>query len=148
MPILHDEKLSLERYLTLTDAHFLVDFDALVQHEDATVRALVRALRHRIPLRAISSREGVEALDTELQARREQADSHGLDPECAVWLDRAADVPYHPYSPDEGKKGLRVRLEDGELADITALSPTIAALARPVVTHRLYWLDERHLGRR
>jgi HD superfamily phosphohydrolase len=147
MPVLYDQSLSLERYLTLTDAPFLVDFDALVQHEDATVRALVRALRHRIPLRANSSSEGAEALQDELDTRREQAAAQGLDPECAVWLDRAADVPYHPYSPQEGKKGLRVRRENGELVDITELSPTIAALARPVVTHRLYWIDERQLNR-
>jgi len=147
MSVLHDPQLSLERYLTLTDSQFLVDFEFLVQHEDATVRALVRALRHRIPLRARSSREGVERLQDELEMRRERAAAWGLDPECAVWMDRAADVPYHPYSPHEGSKGLRVRRENGELADITELSPTIAALARPVVTHRLYWLDEAQLDR-
>ena len=111
---------------------------------------MVSAASNAPPPKAIKtpmSMEGAEVLDGELRARREIAAERGLDPECAVWLDRAADVPYHPYSPHEGKKGLRVRKESGELVDITELSPTIAALARPVVTHRLYWLDDAHLDR-
>jgi len=58
-----------------------------------------------------------------------------------VWVDRAADVPYRPYSPEEGRKGLRVQTESGRLVDITELSPTLRVLAEPVVVHRLYWVE-------
>jgi hypothetical protein len=141
MHILHEKTISLQRYLTLTDAHFLVDLDALVNHEDATVRALARALRFRRPLRALSSDRGSEALKDEFERQKERATTDGLDPSCAVWVDRAADVPYRPYSPEEGRKGLRVQTESGRLVDITELSPTLRVLAEPVVVHRLYWVE-------
>ncbi len=143
MHILHEKNLSLERYLTLTDAHFLVDLDALVEHEDRTVRVLARALRFRRPLRSVSSDGGSEALQEEFERRGETARAAGLDPSCAVWIDRAADVPYRPYSPSEGRKGLRVRTTSGRLVDITELSPTLRVLAEPVVVHRLYWVEAK-----
>ena len=93
---------------TLSHAHRLAlpgGIDALATHEDPTVRALVRALRHRIPLSALSSSEGVEALSDELGRRRELAAQRGLDPECAVWLDRAAETCLSPLLSARGKEG-------------------------------------------
>ncbi len=140
--VLHEDEITLSRYLALRDAHFLVELDRLAEHEDATVRALTRALRERRPPRAMTVYgEDPTALDEEMQRRREDARREGLDPPTAVWLDRAADVPYRPYAPQQGRKGLRVQDPGGgEPEDITHRSPTLRALARPVVVHRLYWI--------
>ena len=141
--ILYEENFGLDRYLSLRDAHFLVDFDLLVDHEDATVRALAEALHHRRPLRALTVfGEESGRVEELLAERREQARRRGLDPTTAAWMDRAEDVPYRPYAPQEGRKGLRVRLGEGEAEDITRRSPTLKALAAPVVVQRLYWIGE------
>jgi HD superfamily phosphohydrolase len=141
LPLLHESTLDRERFLGLTDNHFQVDFGLLLDHEDATVRALARALRLRRPLRCLTTGGPPEALDDEAARRREEAAAAGLDPVDAVWVDEAEDVPYHPYAPEQARKGLRVRVGGGEPVDITELSPTLRALAQPVVVHRLYWIE-------
>ncbi len=142
---LHQGEPSLPQYLGWRDAHFLVELDALAGHSDPTVRELTEVLRGRRPPRCVTVYgEATPLLDEERERRRAEASRRGLDPEAAVWLDRAEDVPYRPYAPAEGRKGLRVQgVEGAEPEDITRRSPTLTALAGPVVVHRLYWISDR-----
>lgn len=142
--LLQSLDLSLEEFLALDDRVLLVEIGLLVDHPDLTVRRLAQALHHRRPPRQVTSlgRPPVETSDLEalLEERRAAASAAGLDPESAVWEDAAQDVPYRPYNPEMARRGLRVRLEDGSLVDITEESPTIRALAQKLVTRRVYWV--------
>ena len=77
-----------------------------------------------------------------MRAEHQQiARSRGLDPETAVWVDTAADLPYQPYAAELARKGLRIRRQDGSLVDVTELSPTLAVLSKRIAVERVYWLD-------
>lgn len=140
--------LSDDHFLALSDTSFQAEIDLLVQHDDLTVRRLARALHDRIPLRQRTSRTDDDAtgtsavgdLDALREKRQEQAAEAGLDPDCAVWKDTAQDVPYRPYAPEEGRKGLRILRRDGALVDITEVSPSIRALSQKMVLRRVYWI--------
>lgn len=132
--------IDLQRFLSLTDLSFLVEIEWLLTHEDATVRGLAGALHHRRPLRRANVETGNDA-EGILAERQILAHKGGLDAATAVWVDTAADVPYRPYAPDLARKGLRIRRADGELVDVTELSPTLAALSQRVEVKRVYWLD-------
>jgi HD superfamily phosphohydrolase len=138
---LFDEPLSLQTFLGLNDGMFENEIVLLLESEDPTVRALASALNSRRPLRQRTSRSGAEDLGALRAARMEEAAGLGLDPECAVWSDTAKDVPYRPYAPSQGRKGLRILQRNGELVDITELSPTLAGLAEPIEVHRVYWVE-------
>jgi len=133
--------LSLEEFLLLNDAGFEVETATLLRHDDPTVRKLAAALHWRKPLRQRTSTVGFEELAELREERQVAASAAGLDPECAVWSDTAKDVPYRPYAPEQGRKGLRVLLRSGELVDITDVSPTLAGLAAPIEVHRVYWVE-------
>jgi HD superfamily phosphohydrolase len=130
-----------DAFLSLTDQSFLVELEWLLDHSDPTLSGLARALHHRRPLRRENvAPDGAEA--DRIQTRhRDDARRRGLDPQTAVWIDTAEDVPYRPYAPDLARKGLRIRLRDGQLVDVTEQSPTIAALSQRVAVQRVYWLD-------
>ena len=113
----------------------------LLDHKDKSLKSLARCLHYRIPLRQTTTRENPAELDELYARRKEYALNAGLDAESAVWRDAASDLPYSPYSPSSGRKGLRVRQRSGGLVDITEISPTIAALAQKQVVHRVYWVD-------
>jgi HD superfamily phosphohydrolase len=134
--------LPLAEFLQLTDIAYLAELRGLVGHADATVRTLARALVWRRPLCCSTSTGDVAEVAQLLAQRQREAAARGLDPAFAVWRDEAEDVPYRPYSPLEGRKGLRVRSHAGELVDVTQLSPTLAALSARLVLHRVYWLAE------
>lgn len=134
--------LSLEDFLGLTDVEFLYELRRLLRHKDVTVRVLAGCLVERIPPHCATSTTDGSELDQLVRDRRAAAERSGLDPQFAVWRDEAADIPYRPYSPEEGRKGLRLRRRDGGLVDVTELSPTLAALAAKVVLHRVYWIAE------
>ncbi len=136
---LFESPLSVERFLGLSDNAFRYELTALVSHDDATVAALAQSIVGRRPLRQHTYRIDLSGMNREVSERREQALAAGLDPETAVWKDAATDVPYRPYSPREGTKGLRVETHNG-LVDITDVSPTIKALSERLVVHRVYWL--------
>lgn len=143
---LQPDALELEEFLMLDDRKLLVEIGLLLDHEDRTVRGLARALLWRRPLRQVTSygrgqvtREDLQRL---LTTRREAAHDGGLDPDTAVWVDAAQDVPYRPYDPEMSRRGLRIRHDDGRLVDITEESPTIRALAQKLVTSRVYWMAE------
>ncbi len=138
---LHEIPLSLERFLGLDDFGYLGEIARLVDHEDRSVRGLARSLHRRIPLRQKGFEPGDGALEELRHERRRLAEAADLDPDCTVWEDTAADVPYRPYEPGAGPKGLRIVGEGGRLVDVTAISPTMAALAQRVVIRRLFWLD-------
>lgn len=133
----------LEAFLRLTDDHFHVDFETLVDHEDPTLRALARVLHQRRTLRQTSllavggDEDAFDAVRDEQRARAAEA---GLDPETAVWVDEAQDVPYRPYRPESGRQSLRILRADGGLVDVTALSPSLEALSQRIVVRRVYWL--------
>jgi HD superfamily phosphohydrolase len=137
--MLFQDQIGVPEFLSLTDQSFLVELEWLLGHGDPTVRGLAEALHHRRPLR----RENVTGRDTEpiRSARAGIAIDNGLDPDTAVWVDTAADVPYRPYAPDLARKGLRIRKPDGSLVDVTELSPTLAALSQRVAVERVYWLE-------
>jgi hypothetical protein len=137
---LFERPLSLELFLSLNDSMFENEFVGLLESEDPTVQALAEALHFRRPLRQRTSRSGAEDLSALRTVRMEEAAGLGLDPECAVWSDTAKDVPYWPYAPSKGRKGLRILQRNGELVDITELSPTLAGLAAPIEVHRVYWV--------
>ena len=139
---LFTQPISLERFLALNDLGFEVEFTLLLDNPDRTVRAFARALDGRHPLRQRTSLSGPGELAAERERRMEEAARRGLDPDCAVWQDTAKDVPYHPYDPSGARRGLRVLRREGDLVDITDVSPTIRALAAPVEVHRLYWIGE------
>lgn len=146
---LHEIPLSLEAFLDLDDMSFHVEFARLVDHDDATVRSLARCLHRRIPLKQKTSMRPKGAGDDLVglaEKRREDALRDGLDPETAVWEDAAQDVPYRPYAPAEGRKGLRVLRKDGSLVDVTEISPSLAALAKRIVVRRVYWVDPSVAG--
>lgn len=134
------EQIPLETFLQLSDLTFQYEIAQLVDHSDPTLRALARALHFREPLRHRTTTEGAADLDAEHARRTREATDHGLDPDTAVWRDEAGDVPYRPYAPAAGRKGLRILDSDGSLVDITRKSPTIAALSTRVAVHRLYWV--------
>jgi HD superfamily phosphohydrolase len=135
-------QMSLETFLQLNDLGFEAEFSLLLDAADPTVRAFARALDGRHPLRQRTSLTGPAELQNERTLRMEDARRRGLDPECAVWQDTAKDVPYHPYDPSGARRGLRVQRREGDLVDITDVSPTIRALAGPVEVHRLYWIGD------
>lgn len=137
---LHQRPLPLADFLRLDDVGFVYEFALLLDHPDPTVRALARCLHGRRPLRqhSFDGQQGIDELEGE---RQELAREQGLDPACAVFRDAASDVPYRPYAPRAGRKGLRLLRADGTLVDITELSPTIEALSGRTVTHRLYWVE-------
>jgi HD superfamily phosphohydrolase len=136
---LFEDSIDTDDFLSITDQSFLVELEWLLTHEDPTTRGLVEALHHRRPLR----RENVTGSDPApvREAREKVAREHGLDPDTAVWVDTAADVPYRPYAPDLARRGLRIRRPDGSLVDVTELSPTLAALSQRVAVERVYWLE-------
>jgi HD superfamily phosphohydrolase len=139
--LLLGQRIETADFLSLTDQAFLVEMEWLLDHQDPTVAGLARSLHHRVPLRR-TTLTGTAAQAAEVQSQqREIARRHGLDPETAVWIDTAADVPYRPYAPDLARKGLRIRRQDESLVDVTALSPTLAALSERVAVRRVYWLE-------
>lgn len=139
--LLFSERIGSEEFLSLTDQSFLVEMEWLLEHGDPTVRRFARALHHRRPLRRENLTADAEQTARVRSVRQTLAREHGLDPETAVWLDTAEDVPYRPYAPDLARKGLRIRLRDGRLVDVTEQSPTLAALSKRVAVQRVYWLD-------
>ena len=139
--LLHEPTLSLASFLELSDSSFLYEVEQLVEHEDRTLRDLARALHERQPLRQHTFLDEPEGLDELLMTRQEKAARAGLDPDTAVWTDAAQDVPYRPYAPESGRKGLRLLRRDGSIVDVTVLSPTIRALSQRMVVHRVYWLE-------
>lgn len=139
-----DEEQSLDAFLRLTDDHFHLDFELLVDHEDPTLRALARALHHRHPMlqrSLLAERGDRSALEAVYRRQREAAEEQGLDPETAVWMDAAQDVPYRPYSPESGHQSLRILRTDGVMVDVTELSPSLEALSQKIVARRVYWID-------
>ncbi|HKK70708.1 MAG TPA: HD domain-containing protein [Candidatus Krumholzibacteria bacterium] len=149
LDVLFDASGDLDRFLSLTDEHFQLDFELLVDHDDPTLRALARCLHlRRAPrsrsLQALGGDD--EAFDRLLHERRERAAAAGFDPEVSVWVDEAQDVPYRPYTPETSRRGLRVQREDGVLVDVTELSPSLKALAQRIVVRRLYWLDPERVA--
>ena len=148
LPCVFDPTGSLDGFLRLTDDHFHLDFEILVDHDDPTLRGLARVLHRRTSLRQRSLR--VEGGDREALAKvrdhqRERAEAAGLDPDTAVWEDEAHDVPYRPYRPEAGRQSLRILTTDGSLVDVTDLSPSLRALSQRVVVHRVYWLEPEGL---
>ncbi|RKZ13791.1 hypothetical protein DRQ53_09950 [bacterium] len=137
--LLFSGRTGLDDFMSLTDQPFLVEIEWLLDHEDRTVSGLARALHYRRPMRQVNVTD--EDAADRLAERQEIASGQGLDPATAVWIDTAADVPYSPYAPDLARKGLRIRRADGELVDVTELSPTLAALSERVVVQRVYWLE-------
>ena len=144
LPILFDEHAPLDRFLALTDDHFHLDIELLVDHPDPTVRALARTIHFRQPLRHRSLHASErEPADFEVTRDElvEQARKVGLEPSISVWVDEAHDVPYRPYRPESGRQGLRILRPGGAMVDVTELSPSLKALAERIVVRRLYWID-------
>jgi hypothetical protein len=149
LDVLFDTSGDLDRFLSLTDEHFHLDFELLVEHDDPTLRALARSLHLRRALRSRSLQalgDDDEAFDRLHHEQRERAAEAGFDPEVSVWIDEAQDVPYRPYTPETSRRGLRVQREDGVLVDVTELSPSLKALAQRIVVRRLYWLDPERVA--
>ena len=149
LDVLFDTSGDLDRFLSLTDEHFHLDFELLVEHDDPTLRALARSLHLSRALRSRSLQalgDDDEAFEPWHHEQRERAAEAGFDPEVSVWIDEAQDVPYRPYTPETSRRGLRVQREDGVLVDVTELSPSLKALAQRIVVRRLYWLDPERVA--
>jgi len=141
---LFDEDQPLDAFLRLTDDHFHLDFEILVDHEDPTLRALARSLHRRRPLQQrslLAERGDRGALEAVHRRERDVAAARGLDPDTAVWMDAAQDVPYRPYTPESGHQSLRILRSDGVMVDVTELSPSLEALSKKIVARRVYWID-------
>jgi HD superfamily phosphohydrolase len=155
---LRGEKLDVADYLFLDDVQMTYHIKRWMSDQDKVLsdlssRFLNRQLFNTARLRNTDP-QVVTAIEAETRAAVQAA---GLNPDYYVSVERTGLRPYDYYRPDvdHPQTNIMVRLENGEIKELSAISQTVEALVRgsfdtlyliypPEVRDRIVELLDRH----
>jgi len=135
------EQLSVEEYLTLDDVQLNYHIKRWLKEDDNILRDLSgRFLNRRIFKATRINSQDQDEIDAIEEKTRKVVAQLGFDPDYYVAVESTGFRPYDYYRPEEEhpQTNIVVRTDNGEVKELSQLSPTVKALVTGDYT--AYWL--------
>ncbi|MFT8470727.1 HD domain-containing protein [Oenococcus sp.] len=118
-------KIDVQDYIALDDSVFNTAFNIWQNADDPVLADLAKRFLDRKPLKSMVLNAQTKLLLADI---KQKIAALGFDPKYYTGENDATDLPYESYSPKTGEEGIKFVYPNGEQAELSQLSPLVAAI--------------------